>query len=126
MKRNREENTHTQVVNYLKLQYPDVIFNTDMSGVFLTKFQAIKAAYMRSDKGFPDIVIYEPRHGFYGLFIELKREGEAIYKQDGSLRKSEHLEQQKKMHDRLNAKCYNAVFAVGFDEAKKIIDNYLR
>ena len=70
----KEENLHLAVCNYIRMQYPDVLFNSDMSGVKLTMGQAIKAKRLRSCKGFPDLVIYEPRGEHKGLFIELKRE----------------------------------------------------
>ena len=82
----KEENLHLAVCNYIRMQYPDVLFNSGMSGVKLTMGQAIKAKRLRSCKGFPDLVIYEPRGEHKGLFIELKREGENILKKDGELK----------------------------------------
>jgi hypothetical protein len=121
-----EEKTHLFVTMYLRTVYPKVIFNTDMSGVKLTMGQAIKLNKLRSSKGFPDLVIYEPRGEYHGLFLELKRPGESIYKKDGSLRKSEHLEEQQSMHNELRKRGYKCEFAVGYDEAKVLIDNYLK
>ncbi|WP_156424553.1 hypothetical protein [Arthrobacter sp. EpRS71] len=57
--------------------------------------------------------------------MELKREGTVIYKQDGTLRKDEHLEEQAIMLQRLRDRGYKAEFAVGFQEARKLIDEYL-
>lgn len=120
----KEENLHLAVCNYIRMQYPNVLFNSDMSGVKLTMGQAIKAKNLRSCKGFPDLVIYEPRGNFKALFLELKREGENLFKKNGEFR-SEHLKEQAHLMQQLRNKGYMCSFAVGFDEAKMYIDNYL-
>ena len=121
-----EDQEQIQLCQYIKLQYPKVIFNTDLSGIKLTMGQAKKVKKMRSSRAFPDLVIYEPLKGYKALFIELKRTGERIYKKDGSLRKNEHIEEQAEMLQELNNRGYKAVFAIGFKEAKNVVDNYLR
>ena len=60
----------------------------------------------------------------HGLFIELKKNGTRLRKKDGSWA-SEHLEEQAKVLQGLRERGYKAEFAVGFDEAKNLIDNYL-
>lgn len=122
----KEANVHQQVVNYLKLQYPKVIFRTDFSaGVKMSMGQAIKHAKLQHSKGFPDLFIAMPNKTYHGLFIELKNDGVSVFKKDGTLRKDEHLEKQNEVHQELNKVGYFATFAIGFDEAKKIIDQYL-
>jgi hypothetical protein len=121
-----EAQIHEAVCNYIKLQYPKVMFNSDMSGVKLTKLQAVRAAKLRSSKGFPDLVIYESRGKFKALFIELKKDRNELFCKDGSFRKTEHIESQRVMLNNLNEKGYRAVFACGFDEAKGVIDEYLK
>ena len=120
----KEENLHLAVCNYLRMQYPDVLFNSDMSGVKLTMGQAIKAKRLRSCKGFPDLVIYEPRGEHKGLFVELKREGEKLFNKKGEL-KTEHLKEQWAVMQKLIEKGYYCVFAIGFDNARYWIDSYL-
>lgn len=137
----KEENEHKQVCEYLKMQYPKVLFNTDLSGIRLTMGQAVKAKKFRSSNGFPDIVIYKasrkilftplsPVGGeikkYHGLFIELKRKGEKIYKKDGVTPKNEHVSEQIDMLNKLQMEGYYACFCIGFDEAKKLIDWYLK
>lgn len=121
-----EESLQTKVCTYIRLQYPDVIFNSDLSGVKLSKYQAAIAKKQRKAKGMPDLHIYEASRGYHGLFIELKKEGESPYRKDGLLKAGDHLKNQDKMHKMLREKGYCAKFATGFDEAKKIIDWYLR
>ena len=121
-----ESKLHESISSYLKMQYPNVIFNVDLSGVKLSKLQAIRAAKLRSSKGFPDVVIYEPRAGHSGLFLELKRAGTRIHKKDGITFATDHLREQAVMLENLSQRGFEAHFAVGFESAKYIIDTYLR
>ena len=84
---------------------------------------AITKRMQGGKRAWPDLFIAEPRHGYAGLFIELKNT--QIYKADGSLRKNEHVEEQAAVLKALQERGYKAVFAVGFDEARDIIDMYL-
>lgn len=62
---------------------------------------------------------------YAGLMIELKREGTRIYKKNGELVADEHIREQARMLDELRERGYAAHFAIGFDQAKQIIDEYL-
>jgi len=128
-----EKTLHRQVCEYLKIAYPNVLFNTDLSGAFrLTIGQAKALKKLRSNKGWPDIQICEPRNGYHSLFIELKAEGTDLLKKrmvDASgyrMWASDHIKEQHEMIERLNELGYKAEFAIGWDEAKKLIDNYLK
>lgn len=118
-----EKQLHKQICDYIKWQYPDVIFNTDMSGIKLTMGQAAQAKHLRSSRGFPDIVIYEPRGIYHGLFLEVKRE--TPFTKYGKLKSNKHLEEQFKMLGKLYKKGYCCYFVWDFDRAKKHIDEYL-
>lgn len=59
-----------------------------------------------------------------GLMIELKKAGTRLKKKDGTWASS-HLEEQNEVLNKLQKKGYAAYFAVGFEEAKDIIDDYL-
>jgi hypothetical protein len=119
-----EKTEHKQVCEYIKLQYPHVIFNTDASGIKLTMGQAVQMKKLRSSRAFPDIIIYEPKKAFCGLFIEMKRTGERIYKKNGEPA-TEHIREQLEMIDKLNNKCYSAFMCVGYNHAVKVIDEYM-
>ena len=124
LKMQSEDQLQKMVCDYIKAQYPKVLFNSDMAGAMkLTIGQAVKISKLRSNKGFPDIAIYEPRGEFHGLFVELKKEGEVLYKRNGEA-VTEHVQEQINCINLLKAKGYVAVFAIGFDEAKTIIDSY--
>lgn len=129
-----EKQLHSQICQYLRVQYPNVIFNTDLSGIKLTIGQAKQLKSLRSSRGIPDIVIYQPIQSgqimFYGLFLEVKKEspykktktdqGEYVIKEDP------HLKEQQVMIDRLCDLGYIACFVWTFDQAKEVIDNYLK
>ena len=129
-----EKTLHRAVCDYLRYHYPYVIFNTDLSGSMrLTMGQAVAIKAPRSNRGFPDLVIYEPRGIYHGLFIELKKEGERLYTKEytsGRVNKdsrpvSPHIAEQIQCLVALRERGYKAEFAVGFNQAKELIDNYL-
>ncbi len=120
-----EAELHKNICEYIRMQYPHVMFNVDMSGIKLTKGQAKKVSVLRSSKGWLDIWIPEPKKSYHGLYIELKREGEKIYKKDGVTPISQHIADQIKMMKELYLRGYQVYFAIGFDEAKILIDTYL-
>ena len=132
-----EADLQVQVADYLRLQYPDVIFHSDYgSGIKLTMGQAIKQKRQNGGRrAWPDMFIAEPREiadphadlfrPKHGLFIELKKAGTKIYTKKGTLVSNKHIREQFDLLEQLRRKGYVAMFACGFDEAKEIIDNYL-
>lgn len=137
-----EADLQVQVADYLRLQYPDVMFHSDFgSGIKLTMGQAIKQKRQNGGRrAWPDMFIAELKHdgeaingayfaeqvANYGLFIELKRPGTRIFKKDGTLVADQHIREQFDILEQLRKRGYMAKFACGFDEAKRIIDEYLR
>ena len=122
---NREEHLHAGLCRWLRLQHRAVIFNSDMSGVRLHRGLQGKVARLRSHRGMPDITIYEMRHGFGGLLLELKAEGSRILLKNGSMTKDAHIREQAEVLRMLQNSGYLANFAVGIDEAMNIINWYL-
>lgn len=128
-----ERDLATQVAQYIQYRYPHVIYRFDLAAdMKLSVGQARRHKKMHPKRGYPDLLICEPRNerltgvytGHYcGLFIELK--AKTIYKKDGSLLANDHVAEQKTMLEWLETRGYMARFAVGFDEAKKLIDDYL-
>jgi len=129
----KEANIQVSVCKHLKDNYPDVIFQCDLaSGMNLGKHIGGMNARLRSSRGLPDLFIAKPmmdkyidKLGYNGLFIELKRDGKSPYLKDGSLSSNEHVQEQYAILKRLEEQGYKAVFAVGAEEAIKIIDEYL-
>ncbi len=121
----KEEQLSKAVSKYLKIQYPDVVFTCDASGVRLTMGQATALKAQRSVHKIPDMIILKPNAEYHGLILELKSEDSSPYLKDGSLSKGQHIQEQNQTLTTLLNIGYYAVFAVGFDNAKKVIDNYM-
>lgn len=131
--RKQEEKIQIQLSDYIKMQYPNVIFTFDASGLRLPIGLAKKAKRMRSGRGMPDMMIFKPMYfrdthrEYCGLFIEIKTKGSDVYLKDEiTLKKDEHVEEQAAMIDRLSDNGYCATFGFGFDGCKEIIDWYLK
>lgn len=157
---NSEENLQIQVADYLRLQYPNVLFHSDFgSGIKLTIGQATRQKRLNGGRrAWPDMQIAKPviHHTkniewlagnaipltdfiYCGLFLELKKDGtklkrekdcKKILKGDTKLRKAgdwwdRHIEEQAETLQNLRQAGYKAEFAVGFEQAKQIIDEYL-
>jgi len=118
-----EKQLHKSICIYIKTFYPKVLFNSDLSGLRMTYGQAKDVKHLRSSNGFPDLVIYEPKNNYAGLFIELKIE--TPYKKNGNLKSNTHLQEQAEMLSELEKRGFKAVFGWSFDMVKDIIDNYL-
>ena len=121
-----EAELQTWVADYIRMQYPDVLFHSDYgSGIKLTIGQAAKQKRQNGGRrGWPDMFIAKGVGAYHGLFIELKKEGTRIWKKDGSPA-SDHIAEQIRVINKLNDLGYKAVIACGFNEAKEVIDKYL-
>lgn len=120
-----EQDLQTNICQYLKLQYPHVIFHSDFgSGTRLSYGQARRQKMQSWGRGMPDLAIYQPMSDMHGLFLELKREGVRLKRKDGEWATT-HVAEQADVLDRLRDLGYAAEFAVGFDQAKMMIDTYL-
>ena len=136
----REHDIYKMIADYLRYQYPTVIYRFDLAAdLKLTMGQASKHKRLQRYRGYPDLFIAEPKKviiskgehtrlvaGYHGLFIEFKREGTRIYKKDGTLVSDGHIREQYDMLEQLRQRGYAANFACGFDEAKALIDRYMR
>ena len=121
-----EAELQKNVALFLKIEYPDVIFHSDFgSGVKLSIYQA-KMQKMQNGgrRAWPDMFIAEPNKDYHGLFIELKKDGTRLKKKNGEWA-SPHIQEQAELLEELTKRGYVAEFAVGFDQAIDIIDNYL-
>lgn len=118
-----EETLHFQICDYLRIAYPKVMFISESSGVRVSAGMAKKLKRTRSNHTHADLYLLEPRGKYHGLILELK--AKTIYKKDGTLLKNDHVRDQQHTIDELNKKGFKACFAIGFNETKKIIDDYL-
>ena len=121
-----EQKLQIQIATYLKLEHPEIIFYSDVaSGCKLTIGQALLNKRMQYSRALPDMFIAHTNRMWGGLFIELKKSKEEIYRKDGRIREDEHIKEQAEMLKQLIIRGFKAVFACGFDEAIAIIENYL-
>jgi len=131
-----EEILHSQICEYLRIQYPKILFKSDMSGIRLTIGQAKKVKKLRSSNAFPDIEILEKSYHYNALFLEVKKE--TPYRKNGKLKKQtayeiiggirvkyDHLQRQNKVHEKLRERGYMAEFVWTLDMTMQIVDEYL-
>ena len=120
-----EERLQQAISDYIRFQYPSVIFFCDYAaGLHLPIHIAKRAKRLRSHRGLPDIFIAQPKENIHGLFIEFKKQRIKLFKKNGQYA-TPHIAEQAEMMKKLSEKNYAVSFACGFDEAKKIIDGYL-
>lgn len=142
---NSEDNLHSQVAEYIRRQYPNVLFRTDFAaGIKMTQGMANKHKSLQACRAWPDLFIAAPmyrdnKQDFYGLFIELKKDGtklkrevdaKKILKGETELRVAgdwwdQHIEEQAAVLQMLGMNGYCVTFAIGFEDTKKVIDRYL-
>ena len=121
-----EEKIQIAICQYLLLQYPDVYFMTDASGLRLPMGLAVKAKKQRFRHAQLDLVILEPKTYFHGLILEIKRSEDEVYTKNGEFRKTSHVIEQNESIRHLSDKRYYVRYAFSFDEAINIIDNYMK
>jgi len=124
-----EESLQLGISRFIKLQFPNVVFTAESSGMKLTMGQAIKAKLMRSSRALPDMIILHPTSKYHGLCLELKKEDTCIIvsrgDKKGQLSEDAHIREQHAILCDLRAKGYYAEFAVGADQAIEIIRKYM-
>ena len=110
---NPEFHEQCAVVDWLLRQYPDTLMTIAPNGIQLTMLQGVRFKRMGYLAGTADILIFEPRGRYHGLFIEMKRPKGGVVS-----------DKQKEFLQRANERGYYAVVCCGFEEAKKVIDDY--
>ncbi len=125
MKKQPEFDLQKRVCAYLRVAHPDVLFMSDtIASLKLTKQQAIRNSQIQKP-GFktPDVIVFEPRGKFTGLFIELKVA--TPFKLNGELKADKHIQEQAESIKKLIKRGYHASFQWEFDKIVKLINWYL-
>ncbi len=109
---------------WLSIQYPKALFLSDtIASVKLTIPQQNRNKLIQKNSfKTPDLLIFEPKGNYSGLFIELKVK--SPFKLNGELLKDEHLEAQQKTINELKSKGYYACFSWSFEMTMDIINKY--
>lgn len=127
VKSKSEASVHQQIVDYIKIQYPKVIFRTDFaSGARMTIGQAVKHKKLQQSRAWPDIAIYHPTANGSVLFLEIKKDLSEVFTKKGNLVSNEHIREQHEVLQTLNNLGYYADWGLGFDRTKKIIDDWMK
>jgi hypothetical protein len=122
----RERILQRALTRWLNNEFAGIDFVNDWaSGAFLTHGQNQARMLLASDQGWVDLFIAEPRRGFHGMFLELKKEGATVYNKNGSIRKYGQQVKESEFLARQTSKGYYADFAVGLEQAKAKISWYL-
>ena len=136
--RKTEENLHLKICDYLRKNYPDVLFRTDFSsGMKMSPGQAVKHKKFQKSRAWPDLFIAESgvvkfKEGNLivnlrknGMFLELKADGVKLYKKNGEMVANKHYQEQAEMLKKLRDRNYYAEFAIGYKDAIEQIREYL-
>lgn len=126
MKQQPEYHLQKQVAQWLNIAYPSVLFMSDTIASVRLKIpqQMRNKAIQKPNFHCPDLIIFEPRHIWHALFIELKSESPYL-KNTFSLKKNPHIEAQEETMKQLQVRGYACHFSWTFEQTKKIIENYL-
>lgn len=109
-----EANEQLVTIRHLQIYYPDCLFTISPNGMKLPISVAVLFKLLGYRKGTSDILIFEARKGYNGLFIEMK-------KRKGGKRSDD---QKKFCQDALD-RGYKAVIAQGSQIAIAFIEDYL-
>jgi hypothetical protein len=121
----QETRLQTAVSDYIKMQYPDVIFTSESSGLRVPMGLAVQMKRQRSRDKLPDLIILHPSGSYHGMCLELKSHYSDVYLKNGSLRSMPRVQEQNKTLIKLRKIGYFAEFCVGFDQAMHMIDAYM-
>lgn len=125
MKQQPEFDLQKRVCAYLRVAHPDVLFMSDtIASLKLTKQQAVRNSQIQKP-GFktPDVIVFEPRGKFTGLFMELKVV--TPFKLNGELKADKHIQDQAESINKLIKRGYHASFQWNFNDIVKLINWYL-
>lgn len=125
-----------RLAKYVRKTYPNSIFHSDFgANLDMTEYQAKLNKALQSADKFPDFTVFAPGrvckdtgNRYIGLALELKKDGTTVIlkvgKDKGKLTKNEHIRAQAATLRKLNQQGWYANFAIGYEQAKKLVDWY--
>lgn len=114
---------------YMKMK--GLIYSAIPNGMFL-KDKIIASKIMNNmrkeglQKGFPDLIILEPRGGFHGCFIEMKKHPSESLKKNGEFKKGVVKPEQLAWAERVKRKGYYHFYGLGCEDAIVKLEKYLK
>lgn len=117
----REHVEQVQVVAHLRTFHPDVLVAAVPNGGKRSKTEAARLKAEGVLPGYPDLLIDEPRVGYHGLRIEMKRERGP----KGGTAHTPTTADQRRVHALLRARGYGVSVCYGAAEAIAVIEDYL-
>lgn len=110
----KEEHEQTAVIDWLRLTYPAALFTIAPNGIKLHPSVANKLSLIGYRAGTPDIMIFEPKGQYHGLFVEMKiSKGGVVSPSQAAFREA------------LLARGYQSVICAGSAAAKIAISEYM-
>jgi len=126
-KAKREWTHQLNFCKWLKQTHPEIRFRSDVqsAGKLSAQMQNIMQI-LDPFSGWPDVSIWVARSPYCGLMIEMKRENSGAILKDGSLSKGKHVQNQHQVHEFLRGLGWKVEIAEGCEEAKKVLESYLK
>jgi hypothetical protein len=115
-----EDQFQIAVVDFIRSRYPGTLFTIAPNGIKLSKRIAVRLKALGYSAGTPDIMIFEPRGDYHGLFIEIKTPNLP------GMTKGRASDAQLNWMSELNARGYMGLLCFGSSDAIDQINNYLK
>lgn len=109
-----EDKLQNAVMDYIAMQYPEVLAAHIPNEGKRTPFERFKFKYLGGKAGIPDVMVFCPSGDFVGLAIELKAG------------RNKPTEAQLKWLDELGKNGWSAHCLNDFDNCKQTIDKYFK
>ena len=109
-----EHEIQSTFVALIRAQYPDILYCATVGGARMAISTAKKIKQSGYRKGIPDLIFYEPRSGYMGLCIEIKKKGGRISPHQTSWRAD------------LLKRGYQSVVCTGLHECVQQFNTYFR
>ena len=129
-----ESRLSEDVAKYLKAK--NITYRYDIADMKLTMQQAVRMKKLQmNQRGYPDLFICKPVGKYSGLYIELKKNREEVFKKDGGYKQKkvyknkiaiyDHIQEQVKCQEKLRENGYCVVWGFGLKDTIEKIETYL-
>ncbi len=109
-----EFKVQSEIAAYAGLAYPWALITCSVAGTFVNLGMVMKMAKLGYRKGTPDLLVFEPRGGYFGLLLEVKAK-------DGSLSP-----EQVEFLNRAALRGYKTAVCWSREEGIAVLDAYLK